>query len=314
MKFNNALKRIIWLGAVLIVIVSVFLVVEYANDKEDGIGKNHGKTNPVDVAPPESNNKDVEPPATAPAKDQKQNDPEKEQETPPQGEEPAKKPEEDRPQVAIIIDDLGYNPELDRELYQLDQPLTVAVLPFRSNTQKTAETFAAKDDFELLLHLPLEPMDAEHKEEKMATVDMTREEIASFLDDSLQEVEGVEGVNNHKGSRFTSNRAQMGYLLEEVRQRDLFFVDSYTLGDSIGYPLALDMGIPTARRDVFLDYDNDKQAIIGQLRQLEEVALENGTAIGIGHHRKNTIQALKEELPRMKERGIELVMVSEILE
>jgi hypothetical protein len=74
------------------------------------------------------------------------------------------------------------------------------------------------------------------------------------------------------------------------------------------------MGIPTARRDVFIDYDDDKEAVIEKLKQLEEVARENGTAIGIGHHRKNTIQALKEELPRMEERGVEFVVISEVLE
>ena len=66
--------------------------------------------------------------------------------------------------------------------------------------------------------------------------------------------------------------------------------------------------------DVDVDYDDEKEVIIEKLQQLERVARENGTAIGIGHHRKTTIQALKEELPRMEERGVELVIVSEVLE
>jgi hypothetical protein len=327
MKFNSIFKGAILFGAILAVTVSVFLMVENADEKEErgNIGGNNGTTTPVDKMPPRNNNenknkdnnKDVEPPSKVPVEEEKPKESEEKQEIPPQEEEeePIKESEEGgEPQVAIIIDDLGYNPELDQELYQLDHPFTLAVLPFRSHTQETAETFADKDNFELLLHLPLEPMDEVHKEEKMATVDMSREEISSFLDDALEEMEGVEGINNHKGSRFTSNETQMRYLLEEVRQRDLFFVDSFTLADSVGYPLALEMGIPTARRDIFLDYNNDKQVVIEQLQQLEEVARENGTAIGIGHHRKNTIRALKEELPRMKERGIELVVASEVLE
>ncbi len=281
---KQAFKKVIFLGVILTVIVSVFLVVEDVDEK--GVS--------------EDNNKDVESPLTAPVEEE---------------EEPAKEPEEeDRPQVAIIIDDLGYNPELDQELYQLDYPLTLAVLPFLSHTKEATETFASKENFELLLHLPLEPIDENQKEKEMATVDMSREQIASFLDDALREMEGVEGINNHKGSRFTSNEIKMRYLLEEIRQRDLFFVDSYTLADSVGYPLSLEMGIPTVRRDVFLDYNDDKQAIIEKLQELEEVARENGVAIGIGHHKENTIQALKEELPRMEEQGIELVVISDVLE
>jgi hypothetical protein len=319
MKFYKALKGAILFGAILVIIASVFLMVKNANEEGEGsIGENNGTTSPVDTVPSENNDKDVEPPFTAPVEEEKPKEPkEDEQETPPQEqeqEEPIEEPEEDQPQVAIIIDDLGYNPELDQELYKLDYPLTLAVLPFRSHTRQTAKTFGSKDNFELLLHLPLEPMDENQKEENMATVDMDREEIASFLDDALKEMEGVEGINNHKGSRFTSDQTKMKYLLEEIRERGLFFVDSFTLGDSVAYPLALEMGIPTARRNVFIDYSDDKDTVIEKLQQLEETARENGTAIGIGHHRKNTIQALKEELPRMKERGIELVVVSEVLE
>jgi len=308
MKFHNIFKRVVLFGAILVIVASVFLVVKNVNEEEErDIGGNNGTTSPVDTAPSEDDGKDVEPPFTAPVEEEKPKDPKEE-------EEPIKEPVGDRPQVAIIIDDLGYNPDLDQELHRLDHPLTLAVLPFRSHTQETAETFESKDNFELLLHLPLEPMDENQKEESMATVDMDREEIASFLDEALEEMEGVEGINNHKGSRFTSDETKMEYLLEEIRQRDLFFVDSFTLGDSVAYPLALEMGIPTARRNVFIDYDDNKEVVIEKLRQLEEVARENGTAIGIGHHKKNTIQALKEELPRMEERGIELVVVSEILE
>jgi hypothetical protein len=316
MKLPNTFKKVILFGAILVVIASVFLVVKNVNEEEEHIGDNNGTTSPVDTTPSDDNDKDVEPPFTAPVEEEKPEGPkEDEQETPPQEqEEPTEEPEEDRPQVAIIIDDLGYNPGLDQELYELDHPLTLAVLPFRSHTRQTAETFRGKDNFELLLHLPLEPMGENQKEENMATVDMSREEIAFFLDDALEEMEGVEGINNHKGSRFTSDETKMRYLLEEIREHGLFFVDSFTLGDSVAYPLALEMGIPTARRDVFIDYDDDKEAVIEKLKQLEEVARENGTAIGIGHHRKNTIQALKEELPRMEERGVEFVVISEVLE
>ena len=307
MNLNSVFKRVILFGAIAVIIAFVFFVVKNINENQEkvDIGENKGTTSPVDTMPSEDNGKDVEPPAKDPSKEEgeKEDPEEKEQETPPQDEndEPIKEPEkEDRPQVAIIIDDLGYNPELDQELYQLDYPLTLAVLPFRSHTQETAETFAGKDNFELLLHLPLEPMDEVHKEEKMATVDMTEEEIVSFLVSALGEVEGVEGINNHKGSKFTSNETKMGYLLEEIRRRGLFFVDSYTLADSVGYSLSLEMGIPTTRRDVFLDSSNDKQDIIEKLQQLEEVARENGTAIGIGHHREK--------------RGVDLVLVSEVLE
>jgi len=91
---------------------------------------------------------------------------------------------------------------------------------------------------------------------------MNRDEIASFLEESLDEMERtVKGLNNHKGSKFTSDPVRMRWLLEEVKAKDLFFVDSRTLGGSVGYSLAQEMNIPTAERDIFLDVVDDPQEI-----------------------------------------------------
>jgi len=216
--------------------------------------------------------------------------------------------------VAIIIDDLGYNPELDKKLAEIDFSLTLAVLPFREHTGKAINTFKERENFELILHLPLGPISEAQHEEKMAMVDMSREEIASFLDESLEEMQGtVKGLNNHKGSKFTSDSLNMGWLLEEIKARELFFIDSFTVGASVGYSLAKEMNIPTARRDVFLDVIDDPREIRDRLYELEEKAREKGSAIAIGHHTENTIKVLKEELPAMEERGIKPVFISELL-
>lgn len=217
--------------------------------------------------------------------------------------------------VAIIIDDLGYNPELDKELAKIEAPLTLAILPFLDYTDEAVSRFRNRENFKIILHLPLEPISEEAHEEKMAMVDMTREEIVTFLSEALKEMKGAaEGLNNHKGSKFTSDPVRMRWLLEEIKERNLFFVDSYTSGQSVGYSLAKEMNIPAAKRDVFLDVVDEPQEIRDRLYELEERAQEQGSAIAIGHHKANTIQVLREELPNMQERGIELVIVSELLE
>ncbi len=216
--------------------------------------------------------------------------------------------------VAIIIDDLGYSPSLDRELAKIDIPLTLAILPFLDHTTEAIDTFKNRENFELILHLPLEPISKEAHEKRMATTDMSKAEVISFLNEALAEMEGVvDGLNNHKGSKFTSNKESMEWLFEGVKEKDLFFVDSRTSGNSVAFSLAKNMNIPVAKRDIFLDVVGEPQEIREKLYELEKVARQEGAAIAIGHHKKNTIEVLKEELPAMKERGIKFVPVSELL-
>ncbi len=227
-------------------------------------------------------------------------------------EEPVKeKDTADLPRVSIIIDDLGNNLTTDRSIKDIDADLTLAILPFRNNTLEAARSLSGQQ--ELILHLPLEPMSDKDIEEQMLTVDMTLEEQSTFLTASLEELGPyVKGVNNHKGSRFTSDREAMRTLLQLVQEKDRFFVDSFTIGDSQVASLAREMGIKTAVRDVFLDNSRDPEDIRARLLEVVQLAEENGEAIAIGHSTPETITVLREELPELKER-VNFVPVSEIL-
>ncbi len=221
---------------------------------------------------------------------------------------------EEKAKIAIIIDDLGYNPDLNKELLKMEEPLTVAIMPFLKNTEKAVDDFKGIDNFELILHMPLEPMGEEHIEEKMIMTDHSQEEIRSLLNQALSEMKSeVEGINNHKGSKFTSDREKMRQFLEVVKENNLFFVDSFTINTSVGFELAKEMNAPTAKRDIFLDFVDDPDEIRIKLHELEELAMENGSAIAIGHHKENTLNVLQEELPKMQNRGVRLVKVSELL-
>jgi len=208
-------------------------------------------------------------------------------------------PQENLPKVAIIIDDIGNDFQVEKDISKIDANLTLAILPFRQDTQKAMNYFS---DRELLLHLPLEPIDKKYFEERMLKTSMSQEQIKSEFEKYLSALKGkVKGVNNHKGSRFTSNKRAMSALLQEVRQNNLYFVDSFTIASSVGYELAKEMKVPTARRDVFLDNSDKKEEIKSRLEELIATAKKEGSAIGIGHGRAETISVLIQELPRYQD-------------
>src|SRR5260370_39190950 len=126
---------------------------------------------------------------------------------------------------------------------------------------------------ELLLHVPMEPLDA-HLDSGPNTlrIGLGHDELVRRLRWGLDRFSGYVGINNHMGSRFTSDAASMTPVIEELRARGLLFLDSRTAATTVGEALARRLGVPTAARNVFLDAENSAPAIAARLAGLEQVA------------------------------------------
>lgn len=116
------------------------------------------------------------------------------------------------------------------------------------------------------------------------------------------------------GSKFTEDPELMRIVLEDINRRGLFFLDSRTTPKTVGFKVAQEIGIQTGQRDVFLDNERDVSKIKARIAELIDISHRNGAAIGIGHPHPETIQALREVLPSLRQNGVELVPVSSLLE
>ncbi|WP_089944575.1 divergent polysaccharide deacetylase family protein [Candidatus Entotheonella palauensis] len=218
------------------------------------------------------------------------------------------------PQIAIVIDDMGWELPIAQDLLALDHPLSFAVLPQAPYQSKIAEA-ARQHKRELLLHLPMEP----HGYPKVnpgpnaLLGNMDSNQIVKLVRRALRSLPQVVGVNNHMGSSLTENPQVMRIVMRELKRRDLFFLDSRTSADSRAYQIARDMGIPTAKRHVFLDNNVQQAHISAQLHQLAQMASEQGHAIGIGHPYPETLHALKHTLPIILQAGVRIVPISRLV-
>jgi len=217
------------------------------------------------------------------------------------------------PYLAIVIDDMGYQANLDEELLRLDLGLSFAFLPHGPHTAAQAE-LAKKLGHEVLLHFPMEPDD--HRWDPgpgAATVGMSHARLREVFAENLSLVPQAVGINNHMGSRFTRDSEAMREFMALVRNSHLYFLDSLTSSASVGYALAREMGVKAGRRQVFLDNARDEAMITSQIRQLLAVAERQGGAIGIGHPYPQTLAALRAASPEILHR-VRMVAVSRLVQ
>ncbi|MBW2615092.1 MAG: divergent polysaccharide deacetylase family protein [Deltaproteobacteria bacterium] len=218
-----------------------------------------------------------------------------------------------RSRVAIIIDDLGYEPDIALSFIQLNLPLSLSVLPCAPFTDLIVREATEKGS-ELILHLPMEPKHypSVNPGSGALFLSMEEQEILRMLNQDLEDIPGARGVNNHMGSSFTENREKMLIVLKELKKRNLFYIDSRTTSDTVGFELARDIGLPAAKRSVFLDNDLAPKAIKIQLERLLSMARHSGFAIGIGHPHKETLKILREYQSGIKAE-FHVVHVSELV-
>jgi polysaccharide deacetylase 2 family uncharacterized protein YibQ len=213
-------------------------------------------------------------------------------------------PERPLPRLALVIDDLGYmQPELVTRLCSLPVPFSVAVLPYQEFTRDSAD-IAHRLGKEVMLHLPMEPIGypgpGRDPGPNAILYNLPEPEVRRRVRMALDGIPHRVGVNNHMGSRITPDRTRMGWVLQELKTRKLFFVDSRTEKDSVAYDVAEQLGIPAVQRKVFLDDDKAFPEMEKQWDRALKLAEKEGSVLIIGHIYPETVEALEKLVPRSK--------------
>jgi len=219
-----------------------------------------------------------------------------------------------RPKLALVIDDFGYaKGGIAREIIELDMPLTISIIP-TLRFSRDILAFAKQKDRCIMLHLPMESEQREPFDVEPITVEMDDGEIAALTRRYLESLPGVDGVNNHQGSLATADMRVMKAVMGELSGRHLFFLDSLTSPKSVAYNAAIDAGLPAAQNQLFIDDATERRDdVADRLHELVDVARQRGSAIGIGHPHPWTLEALQDNLGFLKDAGVELVTVCELI-
>ncbi len=217
-------------------------------------------------------------------------------------------------QVAIIIDDIGYDLKPVKELLKINADLTFAILPLCPHTREAAEMFH-RAHRETLLHLPMEPVSYPREKPGNGALftDMNEEELVFQLEKDIADVPYISGVNNHMGSKFMQDEKKLTLVFNKLKKNKLFFIDSRTSSDSKAFVSAEKVGLPIAARKIFLDNSRNHDEIYNNLINIAKKNGDLSPVILIGHPYPETIRAISDAMKVLREKGVSIVPVSQIV-
>lgn len=218
------------------------------------------------------------------------------------------------PRLAVVVDDLGYEPGADGEWLKVPGPLTFAIIPFGVSSRKIAEAARARG-VGLLIHVPMEP-------ERPATDrtdafrlrrNMTAGEMGALFARMRDENPWATGASNHMGSAFTADAGAMETYARLLAEKGFYLVDSATTPRSVALEAARKAGIRAVRRDVFLDAFASPGDLQSRWDKAVAIAREKGIAVVLCHGGSGTRRFVAAALPGLAARGVRPVTVDEIV-
>ena len=216
--------------------------------------------------------------------------------------------------IVLVIDDFGYrNDSVSDGFLDLNIPITCAIIPGHLQSRKFAQkAFAAGK--EVIIHMPMESsLNTPGEDEYKIKSGMTSEEVEWRIREVLKEMPEAIGMNNHQGSKATTNGKVMSVLGSVLKANNKFFIDSRTTSKTVAEEIMRSIGVPTIRRHVFLDNDDSKDKISERIDEVARLAQKQGIAVAIGHAKANTLKAIKDAVPKLLADGYQFEFASNVV-
>jgi polysaccharide deacetylase 2 family uncharacterized protein YibQ len=228
-------------------------------------------------------------------------------------EQPPKPTPEHQGTLVFVIDDAGNNLRELEPFLRFPGPLTIAVLPGLPHSAEAARRIRAAGK-EVFLHQPMEALGGQNPGPGAVYSGMSGEEVRTVIERNLDELGPVAGMNNHQGSRITMDEGIMETVLSLCHERGIVFLDSRTIADTVVPQAARYLGMTIGERDVFLDNEQDREAVIRSVFLGLERAKVKGSAVLIGHTWSPELAAILTEIyPDLTGQGYSLDTVSRLV-
>jgi polysaccharide deacetylase 2 family uncharacterized protein YibQ len=218
------------------------------------------------------------------------------------------------PRIAIVLTGLGLDAATSaRAVEALAPAITLAFAPYADDVEDQAAQARAAGH-ELLLQTPMEGFAENHASApRTLAANAPRERTLNALHWHMSRFPGYVGLTNLSGARFMSAPQAFAPIMQDIADRGLVFLDDGASPQSLTTALAAATGAEAARADIVLDASPKPEAIDAALRQLEAVARERGSAIGVATAGAQSIDRIGRFTQGLGGRGVALVPVSALI-
>lgn len=219
-----------------------------------------------------------------------------------------------RPRIAVVITGMGLNATAsEAAIDRLPGDVTFAFSPYADIARLTE--MARRDGHELLISLPLEPMNYPQHDPGPYTLltTLTDRENLARMEWVMSRAQGYVGLVGEFGSRFTTRSATMLPVLEQVKKRGLMFVDAAATPESVSMRVGRDLAIPRVINDRTIDADANRAMIDAHILQAERQAKASGQAVLFASPHLITVDRLAEWLPTLARKGFVLAPITAIV-
>jgi len=218
-------------------------------------------------------------------------------------------------QIAFVVTDLDRSSmKLYRSFMRSPVLFSVALRPDKSEATRMAKE-VRQDNHEVLLHLPMEPKGYPRVDpgKDAILLDLSRIEIEDRIARCLSAIGPVQAVVSRLGSAALNDPDVMRAVLDELKRRDLPFIDSHPSGPSMVEEIGEETGARTLIVGASLDDDKGTAASVrAKIKEIAATAVQRGTLVVMVRPSALVLDILESELPRIKALGVELVPISRV--
>lgn len=222
---------------------------------------------------------------------------------------------EGRPMVALIIGGLGINVTQTRlAIESLPADVTLSFAPDARRLDYWVR-MARNDGHEVLIEVPMEAHDygrmRMHPDTLLASAggnaNITR------LNQVLSRASGYFGVINYQGAKFAADPDAIAPVFRTLSERGLAFIDDGSIQTSAFGDVASAEGLRFVRAAGPVDSRQSQQDIASELMEVENLALEQGSAIAAAFAFPVTIETANNWIEQLEEKGLILAPASALL-
>lgn len=217
--------------------------------------------------------------------------------------------------MAILVEDFGFKAdETTVRFLSFSEPLSVSMVSSRRLSTWTAQ-IANEYRKEILIMLPMEaiPNTYSRYDQTQIKIHYPEEKIKTIIRDASEAIPSFSGFCNFYGNRAMEDSRVMEIVFNEIQKHHGYFVITSQSKKSISESMAKKMNLPFQKIDYVLNTDNSPATIEDSLRYCAVLAQNTGKVLIMGRPSDSFITALNNTLPQLKQNGIRLVYVSDIL-